>query len=221
MPAPSDETRQKLLDAAGEVFAAKGLKAANVREICQKAGANLAAVNYHFGGKEQLYLAAVRHAHQTCQQIVPAPVWGPDTPAEVKLRDFIRTFVNRVIIDHEPPWLGQLIVRELFQPSEACRHLAEEFARPNFNILQSILADLLPPEMPQKKRHMTAFSIIGQILHYRLARPIAMLVVGEEEFLSYDVETLTDHIYEFSQAALRSLSGPKPASRKGKAEGRS
>jgi hypothetical protein len=48
-----------------------------------------------------------------------------------------------------------------------------------------------------------------------------MLVVGEEEFRSYDVETLTDHIYEFSLAAVRSLAEPKSAGRKGKGEGRS
>ena len=53
------ETRRRLLDAAGEVFAEKGFAKATVREICQKAEANIAAVNYHFGDKEKLYAAVL------------------------------------------------------------------------------------------------------------------------------------------------------------------
>ena len=48
-------TRQRLLEAAGQVFAEQGFRAATVRDICQRAGANIAAVNYHFGDKEALY----------------------------------------------------------------------------------------------------------------------------------------------------------------------
>ena len=51
-----ESTRARLLETAGEVFAEKGYEAATVREICEKAGVNLAAVNYYFGGKELLYV---------------------------------------------------------------------------------------------------------------------------------------------------------------------
>ena len=56
----SIETEKRLLEAAGEIFAHYGYRAATVRQICEKAGANLAAVNYHFGDKEGLYLAVLR-----------------------------------------------------------------------------------------------------------------------------------------------------------------
>ncbi|MGA9754367.1 MAG: TetR family transcriptional regulator, partial [Desulfobaccales bacterium] len=55
----SNETRQRLLEAAGEVFAKKGFRNTTIREICRRARANLAAVNYHFGDKERLYLAVL------------------------------------------------------------------------------------------------------------------------------------------------------------------
>ncbi len=58
-----DETRRQLLEAAGAVFAEAGFRNATVREICHQAGANIAAVNYHFGDKETLYSEVLRYAH--------------------------------------------------------------------------------------------------------------------------------------------------------------
>ena len=55
--------RAQLVQVGREVFAEKGFQAATIREISSRAGANLAAVNYHFQGKDRLYIEAVRHAH--------------------------------------------------------------------------------------------------------------------------------------------------------------
>jgi len=50
----SEQTRARLLDAAREVFSEHSFQGATVREICRRAEANVAAVNYHFGNKEGL-----------------------------------------------------------------------------------------------------------------------------------------------------------------------
>ena len=64
MVGPEDPTRMRLLDAAGAEFAANGFECARIRKICKRAGANVSAVNYHFGDKSELYVAAVLHAHR-------------------------------------------------------------------------------------------------------------------------------------------------------------
>jgi hypothetical protein len=69
-------------------------------------------------------------------------------------------------------------------------------------MLQGILAELLPADTPEVKRRLIGQSIIGQCLHYRLARPVITRLVGEEEFRSYDVDLLTDHITTFTLRAL-------------------
>src|SRR5262245_6406611 len=113
-----DEKQQQLLDAAGVLFAQSGFRAKNVRDICESAKANQAAINYHFGDKENLYIECVRNAGQICKGRVPLPDWPEGTSPREKLRDFVRAFVKRIVVDHEPAWHSQLIMREMLMPTK-------------------------------------------------------------------------------------------------------
>jgi AcrR family transcriptional regulator len=200
-----DDTRQRVLEAAGPIFAEKGFKAANVREICDQAGANIGAVNYYFRSKEQLYIETVRLAYESCAGSVPMPAWPAGTPAPDRLRDFVRVFLTRLLNPDRPAWHTHLIMREVSDPTPgACSEFVRNFVRPTFEVLLSILGDLLPAEVPGEKRHLIGASIVGQCLHYHHARHVMPLLLGEE-VRSYDVERLTDHITEFSLAAVRGL----------------
>ncbi len=197
------DTEHRLLDAAGQVFADKGFQAATVREILRRAGVkNLAAVNYHYGDKEHLYAAVVGHLVQQHLRHNPLPSWPPGTPAAIKLRDFIRDFVRRVVVVPRPDWPARLLMRELAQPTAACVEFVRQFVRPNFELLLGIVNEVLPADTPEVRRHQVVFSIISQCLHYRLARPVLQLLVGEEEFLTLDAERVADHVIRFSLAAL-------------------
>ena len=66
------ETRARLLNAAARLFAERGFAKVTVRDICKKARANVAAVNYHFGGKDGLYRAVMRMAIETMQATTEA-----------------------------------------------------------------------------------------------------------------------------------------------------
>ena len=204
-----EEPRTRLLQVAGEIFAQKGYHAATVREICQKAEVNIASVNYYFGDKEGLYVEAVKHAARTCNADAPLPEWAPGTPPAVKLRGFIRSFLQHVVVNHGPSWHGLLIMRELFQPTRACVEFVEGFVRPNFQTLLAILDELLPAGVSEVKRHLLVFSVIGQCLHYRFARNVMPLLVGREEFESYTVDQLADHIAGVSLAALEKAARPE------------
>jgi AcrR family transcriptional regulator len=209
----SDDIRLRLLEAAGQTFAEKGFRAAKVRDICNRAGAFPGAVNYHFRSKEQLYVETVKHSYQSLLEAIPFPQWPPDVPAAQRLRDFVRTFLARLNAGFSR-WCGQLIMREVSEPSEACAAFVEGFVRPTATVLDGILRDLLPPDVTDVKLHLIAFSIIGQCLHYYHARHVMPLLVGEEEYRSYDVDLLADHVTSFSLAALRGLDRqslvPKP-----------
>ncbi|MFN4259435.1 MAG: CerR family C-terminal domain-containing protein [Gemmataceae bacterium] len=210
----ADDTRERLLEAAGQIFAEKGFRSATVRDICEKAGVNIAAINYHFGDKEKLYIAAVQHAHSCRIEEVPLPDWGEETPPERKLRDFIRVMIERVVVSDAPTWHLQLIMREMVEPTAACEVLVNENIRPMAQVMSGILAELLPADMPEHQRFLFAFSIVGQCLFHRTHRPIIALLVGEDGFRKYTGEVLAEHITQFTLAALGHA--PPIGKRKGK-----
>jgi AcrR family transcriptional regulator len=198
----NDDTQLRLLRAAGELFADKGFEGTSVREICQRAGAgNIAAVNYYFRDKERLYIEAVKSACMRQMESFPIPHWPPGTPPEEKLRDFIKVLVQRMLGDGSPPWARQLFLRELSHPTAACAEFVQSIVRPNAELLGRILAELLP-HVPEGKRRLIGFSIVGQCFFHRFAQPIVALLVGEEEARNYDSALLAEHIAQFSLSAL-------------------
>jgi AcrR family transcriptional regulator len=196
----TDPTQQRILEAAEEIFADKGYKAASIRKICQKAGANIAAVNYYFGDKERLYIEAVKYANRGCIQGEPFADWPAGTPATEKLGDFIRVMVTRVLQPQSPSSM-QLMMSEMAKPTKACEEIVRDYIRPIAEKLGAILAELLPTT-PAQQRTLVAFSIVGQCHFYRNQRTIAALLIGEQEFAKFDVDLVAEHITAFTLNAL-------------------
>lgn len=196
-----DATKDRLLQAAGEEFAEKGYECARIRSICDRAQANVAAVNYHFGDKEQLYVQAVLEAHRCgiegCEE---ADDQGRE-PAE-QLRAFIRHFLSRVLALHDPDgWRHRLVVREMLHPTSASDVLIREAIRPRFEQLQRILRQFRP-DADERALHALGFSVIGQCLYYKMARPITERLIGASGMAALDLDYLTEHITTFCLAAL-------------------
>jgi TetR/AcrR family transcriptional regulator, regulator of cefoperazone and chloramphenicol sensitivity len=198
-----DATRVRLLEAAGREFAEKGYECARVRGICDRAGANGAAVNYHFGDKERLYIAAVLEAHRCGFEVEgDEEALDPSSPPAERLRGFIRHFLSRVLAVHEPDdWRHLLMMREMLHPTAASDILIQEAIRPRFDALVGILREFCPAA-DERRMWAMAFSVIGQCLHYKMARPITERLIGPEGMALLDVEYLADHLATFCLAAL-------------------
>lgn len=208
-----DNTRAKILDVAGEVFAEKGFATATIREICEKAGANLAAVNYYFGGKEPLYAQTLERAYACAPHGDRIDGWPPGTPPATKLTDFIRQVLTHMLVPEDEPWQSRLMTREVLNPTAMGRRLLRDHFRQRFQQLQSVLDEILPADTPEYKRHQVNFSIMGQCSLYRGLAKIMPLVIDEDELRQhYGVEELAEHVAQVSLAALGlapPLAGPR------------
>lgn len=202
----SPDTRSRLLEAAGQTFAEQGFRAATVREICGRAGTNIAALHYHFGDKERMYSAVL--ADTARQALERYPIGGgvpPDAPVESRLEAFIRSYLERLLEEGRPAWFGQLLAREMFEPTAALDELARSFVRPQFERLMGIVRELLGPGADEAGARRCCMSIVGQCLFYKHARPMMERLVPEQGLGPADRAELARHICAFSLAAIRGL----------------
>ena len=198
----NDDTKTRLLEAAGEEFAAKGFDLARVRAICDRAGANLAAVNYHFGDKGSLYsqvLDEVYRCDMDQEERAMLDAGGP--PAQI-LRAFIHNFLDRVLsMNRMSDWRSQILLREMLEPPAYSDKLVQERIRPRFERLKGLMKRICP-EADEKRLTVLVFSVIGQCLHYKMARTVSERLIGEAAFQDLDCDYLADHIANYCLAAL-------------------
>ena len=80
--------------------------------------------------------------------------------------------------------------------------IAQSNIRPQFEILQGILRELLPADTSDEQLHLTAFSIVGQCLFYHVAGPIIRNLIDEREYSTWDVAKLAKQVTDFTLAAI-------------------
>lgn len=205
------ETRRRLLDAAGSVFAAKGFHDAKVAAICRLAAANIAAVNYHFGSKEALYVEAWRHAFE--RSIAAHPPNGgvpPTAPAEERLRGQLVALMRRVM---DPDNLEfEIGHKEMANPSGLLSEVMHRSIDPLRQQLLAVVRDLLGARASEQQVRLCEMSIHAQcftpLFHQRQQRKNAALnkPSGLPD-LNMDVDVLAEHIFQFSLAGIRHLRG--------------
>jgi len=199
-------TRDRLLDEAEDLFAQRGYHAVSVREITKAAESNLAAVNYHFGNKQNLYLEVFRsrwlprasQIQQSFRQSLKNN--GTPTPRMV-VQSFARAFLEGPMSAEERSRHLKLISGELVQPTEAFEIVVEQVFRPLFGKLLEDLRNVMPDTIDEKQMVLNVFSILSMVLYFNFARPLITSFVGSQD--ENDIETrLVDHIVEFSLSGV-------------------
>ncbi len=199
-------TRERILDAAERLFAEKGFDGAPVREITAQAGCNIAAVNYHFGSKENLYrevfrrrLVALRD-HRLAR--LEAVAGGEDRPSlEVVLEAFTRSFLEPLVGGGEGRLLMELWAREMLQPRLPRELFEREMLRPVQDALAGALRRAVPG-LTEAGARLAVFSLVAQLVHV-----VHRLRLHDAATLPVDLEALTAHIVRFSAGGTRALAG--------------
>jgi len=173
----AEDARGRLIDAAGRAFAERGFEGASIRDICGQAGANVAAVNYHFGDKLSLYVACLERA-QCSESSQTLQAADPSLPPEARLHAFVRGMLAAQGDPDRPPWHNALMLRE-------------------------ILDEIVPGVSATPHAGWpVGFSVVSQVLFYAVHRPVVRILMGEPEYGALDIDFLAEHITRFSLAAL-------------------
>lgn len=192
-------TREKLIEAAGEVFAEKGLYGARIRDITDRAGTNVAAVNYHFHDKFELYTVVLRQAHAAACVGMTMPLTA-ETP-EGRIRQLLTATLQVSLNPDRPAWHNELLARELVQPTPALEVVQRDLRVPSGR-LRAAVREMLPTRSDEDVT-LAVCSIVAQAIFYVHHRHLVHQLFPD--LAAPTVEKLVSHIVGFSLAALLEL----------------
>jgi len=202
-------TRERLLDVAERLFAESGYSATSVRDITRVAECNLASVNYHFGGKHNLYLEVLRRRMASLRDDRISSVehvmatGQPDV--KTVLRAFASAFLGPLVTPSQGRQLIELIAREMLDPQLPRELFLAELVGP----VQEVLVDALVvaiPELTRDNARLCVFSVMGQLIHVaHQARWTELAGVPDSRVPR--LEAIVRHVVRFSAAGVRACSG--------------
>ena len=202
----SEQTRMRLLDAAREVFAEHSFQGATVREICRRADANVAAVNYHFGSKDALLAEALNFAPLAALQ--KANLNLAECP-KARLRLFLRDFMVMLLDEKNSSSQCRIMARELADPTPALDKIVREAIAPLHKFLGQLVREIVGENISDAELRRCVHSIVGQCLFYRHSHPVLQRLHPRLRYDHKEIEAIGEHIAEFSLAGIKHLAKTK------------
>lgn len=200
-------TKLALMMAAGELFAEHGLQGASVRAIADKAGANIAAINYYFGSKENLYREVLGYVAAEDEGAgapeVLREAQALETPVEFArlISHLVRLRFETYFSPEQPMWRGKLVLRSFIEPSPALEDILHSRFKPDHDALVGILR-CVRPDLSNEDCELFAYSFVGLISFYMLARTPILMHMGKEQYDPEFLDAAARHVARVLMAGL-------------------
>lgn len=193
---PQDDTRDRLLQAAGQEFAQRGFEHASVRTICEAAHANVSAVKYHFGSKHDLYLAVWEVAARQMVSSEAMPELGDGDDPERVLRDFIAWFMRLVLVETQSrPWTGQLLAYETLAPTEgALNTFVRDCCVPVRDELKRLVRAIAGPKLKRQQISDLVYALIAMCVNPMHSREVYRMLGHEVPSTNTQVKRLANNV---------------------------
>jgi AcrR family transcriptional regulator len=193
-----DPIVERLLDAAGGLFARHGYAGASVREITRRARANLGAITYHFGSKEALYYQVIASRTEPLVARIAEAAAAPGLPLD-RIEAIVRTFFEHIGTHPEMP---KLILRELTAdrplPPPALRAIQHNFGA----IVDAVKAGQQDRTIRSGDPVLLALSVMAQPFHFAVAGRMVLASAGFQ-FNEPDTRArIVDHVVITVRRAL-------------------
>ncbi len=199
-------TAERVLKSAVEVFAEKGFRDATVQEICERAGANIAAVNYYFRSKENLYAEAWRKAFQDSLKAHPPDGGVPqDAPPEERLRGRVRALIHGAADEDNQSFL--IMHKELAEPTRLLREVTRQCLHPLHEQTASLMRELLGPHATEQHVRFCEASVMSQCLDVvsRMRMDREHPATEDRPLVVDDIDAYVEHVVQFSLAGIRAI----------------
>lgn len=173
--------RARVLEVACELFAETGFHGTHLREICKRAGTNVAGVCYHFHSKEGLYEAVSMEAGRRLADHDAGCTASRPLPAEQRLLQLVESLLQR--LSGGRAWMAKLLARELVDSASGAHNYAASGLERDFILLQAVIRELLGQTASNEAARLHALSVIGECVFHSLAaenpgHPLAQLAVS-------------------------------------------
>ena len=219
---PPHETRTRILDAAEELFMQHGFEGTSMRQLTAKAGANLAAVNYHFGSKNALVEAVFRRRLDPMntariaelERLEREAAGRPLSPEQI-----IHAFIGASLHMIEDTKSGgrnfiRLLGRTYTDPQKPIRALIGQLYAPAMERYKAAFARALP-QMPAEELVWRMHFMFGTLAYTLAATDTVQLIAGCKAEDRYDSQLLEGRLAAFLVAGLlaplHGVSGVKKA----------
>jgi AcrR family transcriptional regulator len=199
-------TRQRLLAAASEVFAEKGFRDTTIAEICSKAGANNAAVNYHFRNKETLYREAwLQSMRESLKKHPPDGGVASEAPLEERLLGLVKAMLKRITDESNKEFL--IVHQEMANPTGLLKDVMKEEIQPLRVRTRLLIRKLLGPHATESQVLFCEISIISQCINPPIVE--SRWHPDLEQDVDYpridDIEAYAHHVTMFSLGGIRAI----------------
>lgn len=196
--------RERLLNAAGLLFAARGLEGVSTRELTRAADANLSAIAYYFGGKDNLYKEAVEDAIARAQEVVGGTLENliidteragndPRLLARAAIR-FVRDYAHAILSVDPANWRRQLLMREMDSPGEAFDHLYKAVFQPHWTAFAGLVGKALCRPPDDARVMILASALFGQCLTFNRNRWVILRNLDWEEYAPDQIDLIVETI---------------------------
>lgn len=203
---PQTRTREKLMGAAEQLFAERGVEAVSIRDIAAAAGVNSALIAYHFGGKEELFLAAYRavaapinaerqRRFDALEKLSPGP----------SVEEILEAWMRPALVDYvdaEHARFAKLaLVGALYDQGGPGRLGPDVFHDVNDRFIGFLQRAL--PNLPRATLVWRLYFIIGAVMMAARQRARGMATLSNGECDPRDNEALYQELVAFATAGLR------------------
>lgn len=196
-------TRKSLLAAASEIFAEKGFRDTTIVEISERAGTNIAAINYHFGSKEALYREAWRQSFRDSIKTHP-PDGGIDinAPPEQRLAGQVASLLRRITDEGNREFY--IVNKELANPTGLLEEVMKEEMMPLRRRIMTLIREILEPSKSEATVRFCTVSILGQCIMPAFINMAEKMKIDKEDssLRIDDIEAYAHHVITFSLAGM-------------------